>query len=137
MLGIDMDSWYRHGLMVLKKTHGIDLDSYYWEHPWYWLRLMVENRYSWITHVREGRVLPVCGIFFCITSRATPGLLITHYAKEQTEKCMIIHANTERLNNSLVLCIMRRRKNRWNHHYIFSHSTLCLVKFCHDLIIIS
>ena len=28
-LGIDMDSWYRHGLIVLTKTHGIDIDSCY------------------------------------------------------------------------------------------------------------
>ena len=33
--GLDMDSWYRHGLMVLAKTygidntHGIDLNSWY------------------------------------------------------------------------------------------------------------
>ena len=26
-LGIDMDSWYRHGLMVWTKAHGIDIDS--------------------------------------------------------------------------------------------------------------
>ena len=25
----DMDSWYRHGLMVLAKTHGIDMDLWY------------------------------------------------------------------------------------------------------------
>ena len=24
-----MNSWYRHGLMVLTKTHGIDIDSWY------------------------------------------------------------------------------------------------------------
>ena len=29
-LGIDMDSWYRHGLMVLTRTHGIDIDSWYY-----------------------------------------------------------------------------------------------------------
>ena len=34
-LGMDMDSWYRHGLMVLIRTHGIDIDS------WYRYRLMV------------------------------------------------------------------------------------------------
>ena len=33
--GTDMDSWYRHGLMVQTWTHGIDMDS------WYWKRLMV------------------------------------------------------------------------------------------------
>ena len=33
--GIDMNSWYRHGLIVQKWTHGIDMDS------WYWQRLMV------------------------------------------------------------------------------------------------
>ena len=26
-LGIDMDSWYKHGLMLLTRTHGIDIDS--------------------------------------------------------------------------------------------------------------
>ena len=34
------------------------------KHSWYWLRLMVDDQCSWITHIREGRVLPVCGIFF-------------------------------------------------------------------------
>ena len=27
--GIDMDSWYRHGLMVWTWTHGIDQDSWH------------------------------------------------------------------------------------------------------------
>ena len=27
--GIDIDSWCRLGLMVLTQTHGIDLDSWY------------------------------------------------------------------------------------------------------------
>ena len=27
--GLDMDSWYRHGLMVLAKTHGMDIDLWY------------------------------------------------------------------------------------------------------------
>ena len=67
--GDDKDSWYWQGIMVLTrihdidKTYGIDKDSLYWQHPWYWVRLMVKNRYSWITYIREGRVLPVCGIF--------------------------------------------------------------------------
>ena len=26
--GTDMDSWYRHRLMVLANTHGMDIDSY-------------------------------------------------------------------------------------------------------------
>ena len=25
-LGLDMDSWQRHGLMVLAKIHGMDID---------------------------------------------------------------------------------------------------------------
>ena len=28
-LGIDMESWFRHGLMVMAKTHGIDIDLLY------------------------------------------------------------------------------------------------------------
>ena len=49
--GIDKDLWYRQQLMVLTtpmvltKTHGIES--------------VILNH----THVREGRVLPVCGIF--------------------------------------------------------------------------
>ena len=27
--GIDIDSWYRHGLMLYTWTHGIDMDSWY------------------------------------------------------------------------------------------------------------
>ena len=47
-LGIDKYSWYRNGLIVLTRSHGIAMDS------WYWLGL---------THIREGRVLPICWIF--------------------------------------------------------------------------
>ena len=49
--GLNKDWWYRHGLMVLTI-------------PRYCLRLMVYNRFTWITHVWEGRVFPVCGIFY-------------------------------------------------------------------------
>ena len=58
-----MESWYRHGIMVLTRNHGIDKNSWYWQHPWYGLSLMVYNRYSWTTQVQEGWVLPVCRIF--------------------------------------------------------------------------
>ena len=36
--GTDIDSWYRHGLMVETLTHGMDIDS------WYRNRLKVQTR---------------------------------------------------------------------------------------------
>ena len=70
-----MDSWYRHGLIVKKWTHGIDID------PWYLQGLMVwtygidnthgidlNSWYSIGTHVQEGRVLHIGRIFLYIIS---------------------------------------------------------------------
>ena len=57
-------------------THGIYIDSWYWQHPWYWLRLMVYNLYSWIRHAQECRVLPVC-VFCCCWKAGYPLLNYT------------------------------------------------------------
>ena len=66
--GINLDSWYWQGLMVLIKTRSIDMGSWYWQ----WSVVLTlthgidfESWYSWIKHIQEGRVLPVCGI--CIS----------------------------------------------------------------------
>ena len=54
---IDMDSWYRNGLIVYTWTHGIDNNNGIDLDSWY-----IIGSPAWITHLWEGRVLPVCGI---------------------------------------------------------------------------
>ena len=71
-----LDSWLRHWLISLARTHIIDMDSWYWQHPWYWIRLMVYYWHFWITLVREGRVLPMCGIF---NMRDTGNFIVNTY----------------------------------------------------------
>ena len=51
--GTDLDSWYRHGLLLLPRSHGIDMDS------WYWQQLMV---LSWTHVIVSVLLLPVCRI---------------------------------------------------------------------------
>ena len=81
--GIDMDLSYRHGLMVLRRTHGVDIrvmvqkrthgiDNNYGTDSDSWYRLgqvyllQLYRIHSLITCLRECHVLPICWIFVII-----------------------------------------------------------------------
>ena len=34
------EPWYRHGLLLLARTHGTDMVSWYLQHQWYWLGIV-------------------------------------------------------------------------------------------------